>query len=141
MLIMREGRATLKMNDTTPVGDDGAADPLARHPHVGDLRGHADHEGEVDEVPVAGRLVGPGERHAPARSAFSPPFERLSDGFVDMDVARHADMHESRIQVTEASRFYPPSHSWDSTLRVGWMSGQSISRRRSSLCLDAHGDR
>src|SRR5205823_13210290 len=34
------------------MGGDGAADLLARDAHVGDLRGHADDEGEVDEVPV-----------------------------------------------------------------------------------------
>ena len=52
------------------MGEDGAADRLAAHRHVGDLRAHADHEGEIKEVPIV--RLGPlpvGENHSAALSA------------------------------------------------------------------------
>jgi hypothetical protein len=49
------------------VGGDGAAHRLVRDRHVGDLRGHPDHEREVHEVPVVGLLVSSREGHAPGR--------------------------------------------------------------------------
>ena len=47
---------------------DGAADLLSRNAHVGDLRGHADDQGEVDKVPVVRLFQTARERH-PADAA------------------------------------------------------------------------
>src|SRR5438093_3841926 len=50
------------------VSGDGAADLLSRNAHVGDLRGHADDQGEVDKVPVVRLFQTARERH-PADAA------------------------------------------------------------------------
>src|SRR6476659_10195140 len=39
------------------VDRDPTADEMARHHHVGDLRSHRDHEGEIEKLPVVRRLV------------------------------------------------------------------------------------
>src|SRR5438309_1625589 len=47
------------------MGGDGAADHFTGDRHVGYLRGHADDEREVDEVPVVRIRVAAREGHAP----------------------------------------------------------------------------
>jgi len=39
------------------VGGDGAADSLVSDAHIGHLRGHADHEGEIYEIPIVGIVM------------------------------------------------------------------------------------
>src|SRR6266850_8242954 len=51
------------------VAEYGPADRLAAHRHVGDLRAHADHEGEIGEVPVVRFLLAAGKFHAAAFAA------------------------------------------------------------------------
>src|SRR5262245_4789575 len=48
------------------VAEDGAADRLAAHRHVGYLRAHPDHEREIHEIPIVRLALAAGKLHAAA---------------------------------------------------------------------------
>src|SRR5436190_2018356 len=56
VLVIRSqvGTSDVTANIIRCVPGRGAADDLVGDPDIGNLRGHADHEREVDEVPVVG---------------------------------------------------------------------------------------